>query len=194
MLTAASRALRTRHATLRAAMIRAPGAGGLMKKTIKTILYLLLLLLAGCVSRPVIAPPAAISAVLPFEAAMEPERHTGAEVIWGGMILAVDNREAQTEVTILAYPLDRAQRPVPQARAVGRFIIVLPGYVERHDYPDGLFVTLSGRLAGSRAGQVGEHPYVFPLVEAQHVHRWPSGFQFDRPQWQFGVGVGVRLR
>jgi outer membrane lipoprotein len=104
-----------------------------------------------------------------------------------------DNRETQTEVTVLAYPLDAAQRPVPAAGTRGRFIIVLPGYVERHDYPDGLFVTLIGRLAGSRAGQVGEHAYVFPLVEAAHVHRWPPGFQFDRPQWHFGVGVGISI-
>ena len=160
------------------------------------LLHSLLLsaLLSGCVTRPVITPPANLSAALPYEVAAEPERYSGAEVIWGGSILAVDNRETETEVTILAYPLDGAQRPVPQAPSVGRFIILLPGYVERHDYPDGLFVTLDGRLAGVRAGQVGEHDYVFPLVEARHVHRWPPGFQFDRPQWRVGVGIGIGIR
>lgn len=108
------------------------------------------------------------------------------------MILAVDNRETQTEVTVLAYPLDTAQRPVPAAGTRGRFIVVLPGYVERHDYPDGLFVTLSGRLIGTRTGLAGEHGDVFPLVEAAHVHRWPPGFQFDRSSWHFGVGVRIR--
>lgn len=151
-------------------------------------------LLSACAARPVVVASAPVTAALPFDVAAEPERYRGAEVIWGGMILAVDNRETQTEVTVLAYPLDTAQRPVPAAGTRGRFIIVLPGYVERHDYPDGLFVTLSGRLAGTRAGQVGEHDYAFPLVEAAHVHRWPSGFQFDRPQWHFGVGIGVRIR
>lgn len=149
--------------------------------------------LSACVARPVVVATSPPAAVLPFEVAAEPKRHAGAEVIWGGMILAVDNRETQTEVTILGYPLDAAQRPVPEAGTRGRFILVLPGYVERHDYPDGLFVTLSGRLAGTRAGSVGEHAYVYPLVEAAHVHRWPPGYQFDRPQWRIGVGVGVRL-
>lgn len=108
------------------------------------------------------------------------------------MILAVDHRETQTEVTVLAYPLDTAQRPVPAAGTCGRFIVVLPGYVERHDYPDGLFVTLSGRLVGTRTGLTGEHGDAFPLVEAAHVHRWPPGFQFDRPSWHFGAGVRIR--
>lgn len=151
-------------------------------------------LLSACASRPVVVARAPVTAAQPFEVAAEPERHADADVIWGGMILALDNRENVTEVTVLAYPLDRAQRPLPQLPAQGRFIIVLPGYVERHDYPDGLFVTLNGRLAGSRVGQVGDYAYVFPLVEAAHVHRWPPGFQFDRPQWHFGVGVGIPVR
>ena len=65
---------------------------------------------------------------------------------------------------------------------------------QRGDYPDGLFVSLNGRVSGLREGQVGEHRYVFPLVEPGHVHRWPPGFQFDRPQWHIGIGVGVRIR
>ena len=149
---------------------------------------------AGCANRPVVVAQRPVTPVLPFEVAAEPERYAGAEVIWGGMILGVDNRETQTEVRVLAYPLDTAQRPMPEAGTRGRFIVVLPGYVERHDYPDGLFVTLVGRVNGTRAGHVGDHAYVFPLVEATHVHRWPSGFQFDRPQWHIGIGVGVGIR
>lgn len=149
--------------------------------------------LTACVARPVVVATSPVANLQPYEVAAEPERHARAEVIWGGMILGLENRESQTEVTILGYPLDAAQRPVPEAGTRGRFIVVLPGYVERHDYPDGLFVTLSGRLAGTRAGSVGDHAYVYPLVEAVHVHRWPPGYQFDRPQWRIGVGVGVRL-
>jgi outer membrane lipoprotein len=149
--------------------------------------------LSACATRPVVVADRPVTPVQPFEVAAEPERYADAEVIWGGMILSVDNRETQTEVSVLGYPLDTSQRPVPEAGTRGRFIIVLPGYVERHDYPDGLFVTLTGRIQGTRAGHVGEHAYVFPLVEAAHVHRWPPGFQFDRPQWRFGIGVGVRL-
>lgn len=150
------------------------------------------LALAGCVTRPVIQVPATLAPIQPFEAAAEPEHHIGADILWGGSILALENLEASTEVTILAYPLDRAQRPLPQLPTQGRFILVLPGYVERGDYPDGLFVSLNGRITGLREGQVGEHRYVFPLVQPDHVHRWPPGFQFDRPQWHFGIGVGIR--
>ena len=152
------------------------------------------LLLGGCAARPVIQVSATLAPIQPYEAAAEPERHVGAEILWGGSILALENRETRTEVTILAYPLDRAQRPLPQLPTQGRFIVVLPGYVERGDYPDGLFVTLNGRVSGLREGQVGEHRYVFPLVEPGHVHRWPPGFQFDRPQWHIGIGVGVGIR
>ncbi|MCU7372929.1 Slp family lipoprotein [Paucibacter sp. O1-1] len=82
----------------------------------------------------------------------------------------------------------------PGAPTQGRFIILIPGYADRHDYPDGLFVSLTGRLEGTRVGRIQERPYVFPLVTPEHVHRWPPGFQFDHPQWHIGIGVGVNVR
>lgn len=153
------------------------------------------LALAACATAPPVLTPSAVPvAAMPYEVAATPERYSDDTVLWGGMILAVSNLADSTEVTILGYPLDRAQRPVPRAATQGRFILVLPGYVERHDYPDGLFLTATGALAGTRVGRVDEADYVYPLVRAEHVHRWPSGYQFDQPTWRVGIGVGVGIR
>ncbi|MEO8672048.1 MAG: Slp family lipoprotein [Tahibacter sp.] len=149
--------------------------------------------MTACTTQPVILAATATIADQPHDVAAAPEQYTNREVLWGGMILGVRNLADTTEVTVLAYPLDAAQRPQPRAPTQGRFIAVLPGYVESHDYPDGLFVTLNGRLDGTRVGQVQEHDYVYPLVRAEHVHLWPSGFQFDQPQWHFGIGVGIGI-
>lgn len=151
--------------------------------------------LAGCAATPVVQPRNTPIATMPHDVAVEPERYSGGTVIWGGMILKTANLEDHTEVTVLGYPLDGGQRPLIRAPTQGRFIIVLPGYVESHDYPQGRYLTLEGDLAGTRVGQVEQHDYVFPLVRAGHVHVWPNGFQFDNgPRWSYSIGIQLLRR
>ena len=130
----------------------------------------------------------------PAEIASQPERYHDAELLWGGKILDVRNLETTTEVQIVAYPMDDAQRPDQRAPTQGRFIIVLPGYVEPLDYPAGRFVTVRGRASGTRVGHVDDHDYVFPLVGDATVHLWPVNFPYERGRVSLGIGVGVGIR
>jgi len=77
---------------------------------------------------------------------------------------------------------------------MGRFIAILPGYVEAHDYPAGRYLTLEGHLDGTRVSQVEQHDYVFPLVRTGEIRLWPAGFEDTGPQWHIGIGVGVHIR
>lgn len=129
----------------------------------------------------------------PTEVAVQPERYHDADIVWGGKILSVRNLADTTEVQVVAYPLDRAQRPNQSAPTQGRFIVSLPGYVEALDYPLGRFVTLRARLSGTRVAQVDEQDYVFPLVSDATAHLWPINFPYETPRVQFGIGVGVGI-
>lgn len=163
--------------------------GSLLHRAIA--LAVLIALLPGCAT-PVFkdAPPAAAT---PAEIAAAPERYHGLDVVWGGKIVGVQNLADSTEVQIVAYPLDGAQRPDPNAPTLGRFIVALPGYVEPLDFPTGRFVTLRGHVAGSRMLPIDEHDLVFPLVADANVHLWPVNFPYEesRVHFSFGVGVGV---
>ena len=105
----------------------------------------------------------------------------------------VRNLADSTEVQIVAYPLDASQRPQPNAPTLGRFIVALPGYVEPLDFPAGRFVTLRGKVAGSRTLPIDEHELVLPLVADATMHLWPPNFPYEEPRvhFSFGVGVGV---
>src|SRR4051794_37457079 len=109
-----------------------------MHRILRVPLLLAAAALAACAA-PVFkdAPPAVAT---PLEVAGAPERYHDAGIVWGGKILGVRNRADTTEVEIVAYPLDRAQRPDPGAQTLGRFVISLPGFVEPLDYPSGRFV------------------------------------------------------
>jgi outer membrane lipoprotein len=150
-----------------------------------------LALLPGCAT-PVFkdAPPAIAT---PAEIGAAPERYHGADIVWGGKIVDVRNLADATEVQVVAYPLDGAQRPDPNAPTLGRFVVALPGYVEPLDYPAGRFVTLRGHIAGSRSVPIDERNVVFPLVADAAVHLWPVNFPYEEPRVRFSFGVGVGI-
>ncbi|MGH8174143.1 MAG: Slp family lipoprotein [Rhodanobacteraceae bacterium] len=149
-------------------------------------------LLSGCVSTPVFTDVHTLSPT-PAEVAVQPERYHDAEFVWGGKILDVRNLTDTSEVQVVAYPLDRAQRPNQSAQTEGRFIVELPGYVEALDYPPGRFLTLRARLKGTHVAPVDEQDYVFPLVAGATIHLWPVNFPYEQPRVQFGIGVGVGI-
>lgn len=156
---------------------------------------LALLALSACAPAPIYQPTAGTVAAAPFEVAKAPERFAGQPVIWGGRIVQVRNLADHSEVELLAYPLDSSQRPKANDSGNGRFIAVMPGYVEPLDYPSGALMTASGKLSGSRAGKVGEADYVFPLVGVTQAHVWTADeMTKGRNNVHFGVGVGVGIR
>ena len=123
----------------------------------------------------------------------QPERYHGADVIWGGKIIEVRNLADTTDVEVVAYPLDASQRPDPNAPTSGRFIVAIPGYAEPLDFPAGRFVTLRGRIDGTRVSRVDEHDVAFPLVTEANVHLWPMNFPYEQPRVHFSFGVGVGI-
>lgn len=149
------------------------------------------LILASCAT-PAFKDVTNVVGIMPSDVQQSSDRSTGAEVVWGGRIISVENREQTTEIEVIAYPLDRDQQPMTDASTVGRFILVLPGFVEPFDYPAGRHLSAHGVVSGTRSGHVDEHDYLFPLLRASEVTVWPWGFMFDKkPRVSVGVGVGV---
>ena len=165
-----------------------------MRRIARLLAPLSLLALAACAPAPIYKPSADAVAAPPFVVARAPERFSQGSVIWGGRVVAVNNLADRSEIEILAFPLDKSQRPRVGDSGNGRFIAQMSGFVEPMDYPEGSFVTLTGTLVGSRAGKVGDADYVFPLVRVNQAHRWtPEEMQAGRNNVHFGVGVGVGI-
>ncbi|MBS0432644.1 MAG: Slp family lipoprotein [Proteobacteria bacterium] len=147
-------------------------------------------LLAACGPAPIYRTDNATVTATPSQVATSPTRFAGQEVVWGGRIVAVRNFPDHSEIELLGYPLDSSQRPQFDKDAGGRFLALMPGYVEGMDYPADAPMTLQGRIEGVREGKVGEAGYVFPLVRVQQSHRWTPE-EMSKPHVSFGVGVGV---
>jgi outer membrane lipoprotein len=152
----------------------------------------ILLGLAACAPAPIYKAGASTANVPPSTVASEPERFAGQPVIWGGRVVVINNLPDHSEIEVLAYPLDGSQRPKANDVGSGRFVAQLPGFVEPLDYPAGSLITISGTLSGSRAGNVGEASYVFPLVKVGQSHVWTAEeMRSGHPNISFGLGVGI---
>lgn len=149
--------------------------------------------IAACAPAPIYKTgPSSVTAT-PAQVATAPQNFQGRDVVWGGTVVSVQNRADHTNIEVLAYPLDSSQRPRLNQPAIGRFVAVVPGFVEPLNFPPGSPITLRGTLDGARGGMVGDANYTFPLVHSQAMHHWtPEEMRQGHPNINFGVGVGIR--
>lgn len=138
------------------------------------LLLLIALALTGCASTvPEPIRETAPGDVQVSEVQAEPDQFRGAEVRWGGTILATDNREDETWITVLARPLESDGRPRAGAAPLGRFIAVLPGFEEPAVFERDRELTVRGILRETVTRKVGEYPYHYPVVRAGAQYLWP---------------------
>lgn len=134
--------------------------------------------------------PSSVNAT-PQQVATSPANFRNLQVVWGGSVISVHNFPDHSEIEILAYPLDSSQRPRLNQPATGRFIAIVPGFVEPMNFPPGSLVTLRGTLDGARSGEVGQADYTFALVHSEAMHRWtPEEMRQGHPNISLGVGIG----
>ncbi len=105
--------------------------------------------------------------------------YSGRRVRWGGMIIETGNREDATRLTVLARRLGKTGVPEFSDDSAGRFIAIVPGFLDPKVYAPDRRITVSGRLLRSEAGKVGDYPYTYPVVRAEAWHLWPR--RADRP-------------
>lgn len=167
---------------------------GCHRRPTLAVWLLVLSCLAGCASQPLQTDDRVLSTLTPRTAGSAGsvdapvERET---VLWGGRILSSVNLADSTRLEILAYPLDRRQRPMPLREAEGRFFVDLAGYVETADYAEGRLLTVLGTFTGFVDGTVGEARYRWPHVVGEQSHLWRPGDAQQAPRFIFGIGVNL---
>lgn len=145
-----------------------------------------LILLAACAGTHQTSPNRGPE---PAQAAAEPERWRGRQVIWAGTLVAIHNLADSSRLEVLAYPRRSNGDPDLDSAPLGRFVARYPGYLEPLDYAPGRQLSVRGRLAGSETGTVGEAQYDYPLVEAVQLQLLTPSSRSE-PRVYFGIGVG----
>lgn len=132
------------------------------------------LLVAGCAS---VIPEAAWQGVdrnFTFaDLRANPDAARGRRVIFGGEILYTTVRAQETEIEVLHFPLRWDDSPNMSEASGGRFLVRRAGFLDPGAYAPGRLVTVAGAVAGSVERPVGEVPYRYPVIQADHLYLWP---------------------
>lgn len=153
-------------------------------------------LVTGCASGPGFSGDHINTALQPREVSQSALRdgnsHTGETVLWGGRVIQTSPGQDTTTLEVVAFPLQRDQRPNERQDSAGRFLIRYAGYLEPEDYHEDRLVTVTGTVEDVREGVVGDAPYRYPVIAAAQLYLWPERQTTDQqPRVHFGVGVGI---
>jgi len=160
-----------------------------LRSTLTLALYGLLI--SGCASPPVIDATGADRHLTPDGVVRNIDASLGHRVLWGGGIIASTNLHDATRLEVLAYPLDSSQHPDDDAKPLGRFYIIRPGYLETMDFAQGRRVTVRGPIVDVRSGRVGNTPYLYPVVGAEDLYLWPQAGRSEAPDVSFHFGFFI---
>ena len=157
---------------------------------IKSLLLILFSLLAGCATTTGFNTKDVELALTPQQVINKPESTTGKKALWGGTILDIHNLEKETQIEILAYPLDEDYRPQTDKKPLGRFIILNDGYLEPATFAAGKQLSVLGKVDGVKSGKIGESKYTYALIKAEQLHIWSAKSE-TQTFFHFGIGIGL---
>jgi outer membrane lipoprotein len=157
------------------------------------ILWANLLLLSACAKT---IPSEAMNGVddnISFESLFnDPEAFVGKTVVLGGDIILTENRPEKTHLIILQRDLDGDLKPLAADQSKGRFIVIVPEFLDPAIYTKGRRITIVGTITGKEIRQLSEIPHVYPVMEKKYLHLWPiENTPNSEPRVYFGIGIGI---
>jgi outer membrane lipoprotein len=125
--------------------------------------------------------------------AQNPDAYIGKIIIAAGSIIDAKNLREGTRLEILQYPTTNTGRPVLDNPSGGRFLVLLPNYLETAIYRPGRRITVAGEVSGHRDLPLGETTYRYPVFVPHELYLWPEGYRGPRVQIGFGFGFSKGL-
>jgi outer membrane lipoprotein len=128
------------------------------------------------------------------QVAKAPDAYKGKTVLFGGAIIETKNLSNKTQVFVLQRPLDNGKKPAAGDVSEGRFIILVPGFLDPAIYSPDRKITVAGTIVGKEVRPLGEIVYTYPLIERRELYLWPKEEPTAaEPKVHVGVGIGVGL-
>ena len=120
----------------------------------------------------------------------DPDRYVGRHLLLGGIIAAVRNTGAGSELEVVQFATDRNGRITATDNSGGRFLVQVATFSEPAVY-QGRLVTLVGKVKGQVQARLDEIDYLYPVLTAQELHLWKPEESPDASRVRFGFGLGI---
>ncbi len=100
------------------------------------------------------------------------EQNQGEPVRWGGTIAKVENNATDTWIEIVGRKLGSYGQPQSTDLTQGRFIARVDGFLDPAVYKIDRRITVYGKVESRVVRQIDDHPYTYPLINAQSHYLW----------------------
>ena len=169
--------------------------------------FIILLSLSACTTNKAIRTPVVDN---PTVKQAQVSRETERLVRWGGIVIAVENKADHTRLEIVERPVTRYGTPKVTNASSGRFFAKTMQFIDPETIKTNQAITVSGTLIDYQPGMIGEHEYIYPVVEINEYKLWPENrrrrdtyyrdpFWYDpywghHPYWYHGFRYRHRYR
>ena len=133
------------------------------------------------------------SDVVPIQAIDGYQGLRGRTVQWGGLIIEISNKEKNTHLQVLSYPLRSDGNPDEYKSPTGRYLINYPEFLEPLEYAPGRYVTAVGTIESLAAEKIGESHQKLPVLKSGQIHLWSKNRYRNSPSSRVGFGVRIGL-
>ena len=107
-------------------------------------------------------------------------------VRWGGIIVSVQNKTNDTWVEIISRELHRSGRPHNNDFSSGRFIAIVPEFLDPSVFKVGREMTFNGRIQTSINAKIGAYDYLYPVISADDYYLWKPVYRTTyRPRYYY---------
>ena len=104
-----------------------------------------------------------------------PTAYLGSVVIWGGVIISVDNCLDGSSIAVLQTPLDERDQPKDIEYSRGRFIAATPHLADPLVFGTGRRITVVGEISGKETMPIGKSAlYSYPVIRIKQLVLWSS--------------------
>mgnify|MGYP001320391354 FL=1 len=141
---------------------------------LKFLIYLLVIWTVSCTPFPQQTMQDIKKDIAFQDVLQSPEHFRGESVIWGGVIVETITKPQHTLIIVRQTELDFQKRPKDLDRSAGRFIIFSPGFLDPAIYGQHREITVVGTIKGKENRLIGEHLYVYPVIEPRALHLWET--------------------
>lgn len=145
----------------------------------RLFLLLLFLSLTACVSMPDELRVDFVKGLQVKQVQENPTEFSGKQVRWGGTIVAVQNLEDVSIITVVSRPLDYISRPALTDVSYGRFLVETKGFKDPAIYAANKEITVVGKIREMKTIMVGQYPYPHPVLEGSVEYLWPERLKSD---------------
>jgi outer membrane lipoprotein len=101
-----------------------------------------------------------------------PDAYFNRIFILGGIIAGTTNIKGGSEIEVVQTPVNRYGSIIDPDISEGRFLIISKKQLDPLIYKKGRYITLAGKLTGTRTGSLVDVDFKYPLFEAEELYLW----------------------